>query len=154
MTLIVGDQAPDFAVPNQNGETVKLSDFRGKKNVVLVFYPKSFTGTCTGELCELRDNIGAFQRANVELLGISCDTHFVQKIFAQQEGYNFDLLSDFWPHGAVAQAYGVFLEEHGIATRATFVINKAGEIVAKIVTSPGQARDYADYERAIASLDA
>ena len=152
MTLIVGDQAPEFAVPNQHGETIRLSDYRGKKNVVLVFYPKSFTGICTGELCEIRDNISAFQDANVELLAISCDTNFTQKVFAEREGYQFNVLSDFWPHGAVAQAYGVFLEEAGIATRATFVINKDGEIVAKIVTAPGQARDFAEYQRSLALL--
>ncbi len=152
MTLIIGDQAPDFALPNQNGESIRLSDYRGKKNVVLVFYPKSFTGICTGELCEIRDNISAFQNADVELLAISCDTHFTQKVFAEREGYDFNVLSDFWPHGAVAQAYDVFLPEAGIATRATFVINKAGEIVAKIVTAPGQARDFAEYEKSLQLL--
>lgn len=152
MSLIIGDQAPEFALQNQNGETVKLSDFRGKKPVVLVFYPLSFSGICTGELCELRDNIVKFQRADIELLAISVDSKFVQKKFAEQEGYEFSLLADFWPHGGVAQSYGVFLEENGFSNRATFVINKEGELVAKFVTAPGQARNLDEYDRAIASL--
>jgi peroxiredoxin len=152
MTLIIGDPAPEFALQNQNGETVKLSDFRGKKPVVLVFYPLSFSGICTGELCELRDNIEKFQRADIELLAISVDSKFVQKKFAEQEGYQFSVLADFWPHGGVAKDYGVFLEENGFSNRATFVINKDGDLVAKFVTAPGQARNLDEYDRAIASL--
>lgn len=152
MQPIVGDIAPDFSLVNQFGETVTLSDYRGKSNVVVVFYPLSFSGTCTGELCELRDNFSDFQNANVELLAISVDSKFAQKKFAEAEGYKFNVLADFWPHGAVAQAYGVFLEEHGIATRGTFVINKEGEIVAKFVTGPGQARSLDEYQKALASL--
>ena len=134
---------------NQHGETIRLSDYRGKKNVVLVFYPKSFTGICTGELCEIRDNISAFQDANVELLAISCDTNFTQKVFAEREGYQFNVLSDFWPHGGVAKQFGVFLEENGFANRGTFVIDKEGKLVAKFVTAPGQARSLADYQKAL-----
>jgi peroxiredoxin len=152
MTVLIGDTAPDFSLTNQHGETVSLSDYRGNKAVVLVFYPFSFTGICTGELCELRDNIAIFQDDNVELLAISCDSKFTQKVFAEQEGYTFNVLSDFWPHGATAKAYGVFLEEPGMATRATFVINKDGQITAKFVTAPGQARNFADYKTAIAAL--
>jgi peroxiredoxin len=152
MTLIIGDQAPDFDLVNQFGENVKLSDFRGKKPVVLVFYPLSFSGICTGELCELRDNFAKFESENVELLAISVDSKFVQKQFADHEGYKFSVLADFWPHGAVAQSYGVFLEEAGISNRATFVINKDGELVAKFITAPGQARSLSEYERALASL--
>lgn len=152
MTLIIGDHAPDFELINQYGETVKLSDFRGKKPVVLVFYPLSFSGICTGELCEIRDNFAKFDKENVELLAISVDSKFVQKKFAEHEGYKFSVLADFWPHGAVAKAYGVFLEEAGISNRATFVINTDGELVAKFVTAPGQARSLDEYDRALASL--
>ena len=152
MTLIIGDTAPDFELINQYGETVKLSDFRGKKPVVLVFYPLSFSGICTGELCEIRDNFAKFENENVELLAISVDSKFVQKQFAEHEGYKFSVLADFWPHGAVAKAYGVFLEEAGISNRATFVIDKDGELVAKFVTAPGQARSLDEYDRALASL--
>ena len=152
MTLIIGDQAPNFELVNQFGENVKLSDFRGKKNVVIVFYPLSFSGICTGELCELRDNFAAFEDASVELLAISVDSKFVQKLFAEQEKYEFNVLADFWPHGGVAKQYGVFLEEHGIANRATFVINKDGELVAKFITAPGQARNLDEYKKALAAL--
>jgi peroxiredoxin len=152
MSLIIGDQAPNFTLINQFGEEVTLSSFRGHKNVVIVFYPLSFSGICTGELCELRDNFAQFDNADVELLAISVDSKFVQKQFAEHEGYKFSVLADFWPHGAVAQAYGVFLPEAGISNRATFVVNKDGDLVAKFVTAPGQARSLDEYQRALASL--
>ncbi len=152
MTLIIGDHAPDFELMNQFGENVKLSDFRGKKPVVLVFYPLSFSGICTGELCEIRDNFAKFEKENVELLAVSVDSKFVQKQFAEHEGYKFSVLADFWPHGAVAKEYGVFIEDAGISNRATFVINKDGELVAKFITAPGQARSLEEYDRALASL--
>ncbi|MEY4042829.1 MAG: hypothetical protein RL529_396 [Actinomycetota bacterium] len=152
MSLIIGDHAPDFELVNQYGETLKLSDFRGKKPVVVVFYPLSFSGICTGELCEIRDNFAKFEKEDVELLAISVDSKFVQKQFAEHEGYKFSVLADFWPHGAVAKAYGVFIEDAGFANRATFVVNKAGELVAKFVTAPGQARSLDEYDRALASL--
>jgi peroxiredoxin len=121
MSINVGDLAPDFELVNQFGEKVSLSSFKGKKNVVLVFFPFAFTGTCTGELCALRDDLSAFQNENIELLAISCDAMFTQKVFAEREGYNFPLLSDFWPHGAVASKYGVFNEDRGLALRGTFI---------------------------------
>jgi peroxiredoxin len=131
-----------------------LSDFRGKKPVVLVFYPLSFSGVCTGELCEIRDNFDKFASSDVELMAISVDSKYVQKVFAEHEGYKFSVLADFWPHGQVAQDYGVFLEEHGIANRGTFVIDKEGILVSKFVTAPGQARSLDEYSRALASLTA
>lgn len=152
MSALIGDAAPDFTLQNQNGEEVTLSQFKGKKPVVLVFYPMSFTGICTGELCELRDNFAQFENNNVELLAISIDSKYVQKKFAEQEGYKFNVLADFWPHGAVAKSYGVFLDETGFANRATFVINSDGVIAAKFVTAPGQPRSLADYQKAIADL--
>lgn len=154
MSLIIGDLAPDFTLSNQFGENVTLSDFRGKKPVVLVFYPLSFSGVCTGELCEIRDNFDKFASSDVELLAISVDSKYVQKVFAEHEGYKFSVLADFWPHGQVATDYGVFLEEHGIANRGTFVIDKAGVLVSKFVTAPGQARSLDEYSRALASLTA
>jgi peroxiredoxin len=152
MSPIIGDAAPEFSLPNQFGESVALADFKGKKNVVIVFYPLSFSGVCTGELCELRDNFELFAREDVELLAVSVDSKYVQKVFAEQEGYKFSVLADFWPHGEVAQQYGVFLEEAGIANRATFVIDKDGILVAKFVTAPGQARSLDEYDKALATL--
>ncbi len=152
MSLIIGDAAPDFSLANQFGETVTLSEFKGKKNLVIVFYPLSFSGICTGELCELRDNFAQFERADVELLAVSVDSKYVQKAFAENEGYKFSVLADFWPHGAVAKEYGVFIEENGFSNRATFVIDKDGNLVAKFVTAPGQARSLDEYEKALATL--
>ena len=154
MSLLIGDLAPDFTLPNQFGEDVTLSQFRGVKPVVLVFYPLSFSGICTGELCEIRDNFSRFESNEVELLAISVDSKYVQKVFAEHEGYKFSVLADFWPHGQVAKDYGVFLEEHGISNRATFVIDKDGVLVSKFVTAPGQARSLDEYDRALATLTA
>ena len=152
MSLLIGDLAPDFTLTNQFGENVTLSDFRGKKPVVVVFYPLSFSGICTGELCELRDNFDRFDRDNVELLAVSVDSKFVQKMFAEHEGYKFSVLADFWPHGGVAKEYGVLIEEAGISNRATFVIDTNGVLVAKFVTAPGQARSLDEYDKALESL--
>jgi mycoredoxin-dependent peroxiredoxin len=152
LSVEIGDLAPDFELINQHGESVKLSSYQGKSAVALVFYPLSFSGTCTGELCELRDNISAFESAGVELMAISVDSKYTQKIFAEKEGYKFQVLADFWPHGAVAQSYGVFMPEAGIAIRGTFLIDKAGKIAAKFVNGPGEARDLASYTDAIAAL--
>ena len=150
--ISVGQAAPDFELKDQNGAKVKLSSFKGNKNVVVLFIPFSFTGTCTGELCAIRDDLAAFQNDDVQVIAISCDSPFTQKVFAEQEGYKFSVLADFWPHGAVAKEYGVFIEETGFANRATFVINKDGVLTAKFVTAPGQAREFADYKKAVAAL--
>ena len=152
MAVAVGDKAPDFELVNQHGESVKLSSFQGKKPVVLVFYPLSFSGTCTEELCELRDNFSAFESKDVELMAISVDSKFTQKLFAEKEGYKFQVLADFWPHGGVAQAYGVFKDEAGIALRGTFSIDKEGVIRNMFVNGPGEARDLASYHQALATL--
>ena len=124
MALEIGSIAPDFALKDQHGQVVSLSSFKGQKNVVLLFYPFSFTGTCTGELCAMRDDLSAFQNDDAELLAVSCDSPFTQRVFAEKEGYNFPVLSDFWPHGAVASAYGIFNEEKGCAIRGTLLSTK------------------------------
>lgn len=152
MSLTIGQSAPDFTLVNQFGEKVTLSSFQGKKSVVVVFIPFAFTGTCTGELCALRDDLTAFQNEGVELLAISCDSMFTQKVFATQEGYTFPVLSDFWPHGAVAKTFGVFNEERGCAFRGTFIIDKAGILRWQVVNAMGDARNVADYKAALAAL--
>ncbi len=149
MTAAVGEIAPDFELTNQFGEVVKLSNYKGKSAVVLVFYPLSFSGTCTGELCELRDNFSLFQDARAELIAISVDSKFVQAQFAEREGYKFQLLADFWPHGAVTESYDAFLPERGHGTRVTVVIDKEGVIQARFATSPGEARSLSDYKKAM-----
>ena len=152
MSLSIGQLAPDFTLVNQFGESVTLSSFKGKKNVVVVFYPFSFTGTCTGELCALRDDLSFFQNDNAELLAISCDSVFVQKVFATQESYNFPVLSDFWPHGAVTKAYGIFNEASGCPDRGTFIIDKEGILRWQVVNGMGDARNIGDYKESLASL--
>ena len=152
MTLSLGTAAPDFELSDQNGNKVLLSSFKGKKNVVLLFIPFAFTGTCTGELCAMRDDLAAFQNDNVELLALSCDSMFTQRIWAEKEVYNFTVLADFWPHGAVAQAYGIFDEARGCALRGTFVIDKEGVIRWSIVNGLGDARSNDDYKAALAAL--
>jgi mycoredoxin-dependent peroxiredoxin len=150
--ISVGELAPDFDLKDQHGAKVKLSSFKGEKNVVVLFIPFSFTGTCTGELCAIRDDLAAFQNDDVQVIAISCDSPFTQKIFAEQEGYKFPVLSDFWPHGAVAQAYGIFNADLGCALRGTFVIDKQGVIRWSVVNGLGDARNNGDYKSAIAAL--
>ena len=152
MTIAIGQAAPDFELKDQTGTKVSLSSFKGKKNVVLVFIPFSFTGTCTGELCAIRDDISAFENDSVQVLAISCDSMHSQKIFAEQEGFKFPVLSDFWPHGAAATAYGVFNEDIGCAMRGTFIIDKAGIVRWSVVQGLGDARNNGDYKTAIAAL--
>jgi peroxiredoxin len=148
----VGQAAPDFELTNQFGEPVRLSSLRGQ-NVVLVFYPFAFSGICTGELCELQENLALFEAANATVLAISVDSKFSLRAYAEKEGYGFDLLADFWPHGAVASAYGVFDPESGMARRGTFIIDAAGIIRYVVVNPRGQARELSEYRDALAGLE-
>ena len=152
MQLGIDTPAPDFTLSDQFGAPVSLRDFRGKKPVVLVFFPLAFSGVCTGELCELRDRLDWFQTAGVELIGISVDSKWSLRAWAEQEGYDFTLLSDLWPHGEVAQKFGVFLADRGTANRATFVIDEAGVVRDFFITAPGVARDIERYREAIAKV--
>ena len=152
MTLSLGTAAPDFELNDQHGNKVSLSSYKGKKNVVLLFIPFAFTGTCTGELCAMRDDLSSFQNDNVELLSVSCDSMFTQRVFAEKEGYEFPVLADFWPHGAVAQSYGIFDDVRGCSLRGTFVIDKEGIVRWQIVNGLGDARNLEDYKIALAAL--
>jgi peroxiredoxin len=147
----VGEAAPDFGLLNQYGEPVRLSELVGR-SVVLVFFPFAFSGICTGELCEIRDNLALFEDADAVVLGISVDSKFAQRAYAEKEGYDFDLLADFWPHGAVAEQYGVFDPESGMAKRGTFIIDASGIVRYVVVNPRGQARDFAGYRAALAGL--
>lgn len=144
--------APDFELANQFGELVRLSQFRGRSAVALVFFPLAFSGTCTGELCELRDNLSLFTDDQVTLVGISVDSKHTLRAWAEQEQYGFQLLADFWPHGQVAKEYGVFLQEKGFANRATFLIDQQGIIRESFITAPGEARSLAAYRAALEEL--
>lgn len=151
MALSVGDTAPDFTLKNQHGQEIALSALRGKP-VVLVFFPFAFSGICTGELCEIRDNLNVFTDDGVTVLAISCDHFFSNRAFADRDGYTFDILSDFWPHGAVSQAYGVFEESAGAARRGTFLIDADGIIRWSVENPIGEARDFLGYKDALAAL--
>jgi mycoredoxin-dependent peroxiredoxin len=152
MAIEIGNEAPDFELPDQHGTPVKLSSFRGAKNVVLVFYPLAFSGVCSGELCALREDFPEVNRDDVAVLTVSIDSVFTHRAWADQENFQFSLLSDFWPHGSVAKEYGVFDEGRGVATRGTFVIDKNGTVRWYVVNPIPQARDIADYQKALAEL--
>jgi peroxiredoxin len=154
MTIAVGAEAPDFLLRDQNNQEVRLADFRGEKAVLLVFYPLAFTGTCQGELCEVSENLSAYANADAQILTISVDSVYSHKVWADREGYDFPLLADFWPHGAVAQAYGVFNAERGFANRGTFVIDKAGIVRFAELNMPGEARDQSGWRKALAEVQA
>ncbi|HET9142448.1 peroxiredoxin [Actinophytocola sp.] len=152
MAVEVGSKAPDFTLSDYNKQQVTLSSFQGDKNVLLVFYPFAFSGVCTGELCQLRDELSEYSDANVQVLGISVDSPFALKAWADQQGYKFPLLADFWPHGAVAQSYGVFNEKAGLANRGTFLVDKTGVVRFAEVNQPGEARDQTAWKKAIATI--
>jgi mycoredoxin-dependent peroxiredoxin len=152
MAVEVGEQAPDFELKDQHGTPVRLSSFRGAKNVVLVFYPLAFSGVCTSELCAMRDDFPEVTRDDAELLTVSVDSTYTHRAWSDAEHFEFPLLSDFWPHGAVAKEYGVFDSGRGIATRGTFIIDKEGVVRWKVVNPVPQARDIADYQKALAEL--
>lgn len=151
MALQTGDEAPDFTLTDHTGEAVTLSELRGRP-VVLVFYPLAFTGRCTGELCSIRDELADFEGADAQVYGVSVDSAASLGVFHAQEGLTFPLLSDFWPHGAVAQAYDAFLPERGIATRATYVVDREGRIAAHFRVSPSESRDMGAYREALAAV--
>lgn len=152
--VTVGDEAPDFELKDQTGKPVRLSDYRGKKAVVLVFYPFAFSGICTGELCTIRDRIEQFSNDDVETLAVSVDAPPALKAFGAKEGLEFPLLADFWPHGQVAEQYGVFNEKVGAAERGTFVIDKDGTVVYSVHNGLGEARDDEAYLAALEQVGA
>ena len=149
----VGAEAPDFTLRNQHGEEILLSSYRGRRNVLLVFYPFAFSGVCTGELGEIRDRLSVFEEANAEVLAVSCDPVYALRAWADTEKYEFSLLSDFWPHGSVSSSYGVFEADRGCAVRGTFVIDSEGIVRWSVVNAYPDARNLEDYRRALAEVD-
>ena len=152
MPVEIGAQAPDFELKDQNNQVVRLSSYRGSKNVVLVFYPLTFTGVCQSELCGIRDELPRFENDDVQVLAVSVDSVFSHKVWADQQGFDFPLLADFWPHGAVASAYGVFNAERGVAERGTFIIDREGTVRYTVVNPIPDARDQAEYVKVLATL--
>ena len=152
MALETGQQAPDFTLRDQHGQEVSLSSFRGEKAVVVMFYPYAFSRVCTGELSDLRDRLADFATHDVALLALSCDPMFTLRAFADADDLKFPLLSDFWPHGAVAQSYGVFDEEKGCSTRSTFIVDKDGRLAWSVHNPMGEARDLDEYLQVLERL--
>jgi mycoredoxin-dependent peroxiredoxin len=150
MSLQVGEQAPDFTLKDQNNQERTLSELRGDRNVLVVFYPLAFSGICTGELDQLRDDLAAF--TDVQVLAVSVDSGYALKAWSQEKGYDFPLLSDFWPHGKVAQDYGVFHDKAGIANRGTFLVDTHGVIRFAEMQQPDEARDQTAWKQALAAL--
>ncbi|SER62105.1 peroxiredoxin [Actinokineospora terrae] len=152
MSVEVGSKAPDFTLNDYNKQPVTLSEQYTARNVLLVFYPFAFSGTCQGELCQVRDELASYTDNNVQVIGVSVDTPFSLKAWADQQGYQFPLLSDFWPHGDVAKLYGVFNEAAGLANRGTFLIDTTGTVRFAEINSPGEARDQNAWKKAVAEL--
>ncbi|HZC69695.1 MAG TPA: peroxiredoxin [Jatrophihabitans sp.] len=148
----VGEDAPDFTLRDQNNEEFTLSAFRGSRAVLIVFYPLAFTGICTGELNRVQQDLDSFQNDNVQVVTVSVDSVYSQKIFSDREGFEFPLVSDFWPHGATAQAYGVFNEKLGFANRGTFLVDRDGIVRFTEMNNPGDGRDPAAWIAAIKAL--
>ena len=153
MSLSVGDVAPEFRLPDQDKQVVSLAELRGTP-ALLVFYPFAFSGLCTGELCQLRDELKDYTDAGVRVLAISTDPVFSLKAFREQQGFDFPLLSDFWPHGAIAQAYGAFNDKAGMALRATFLVDAEGKVAFAEVNSPGDVREQSGWKDAVGALAA
>ena len=145
----VGQVAPDFTLVNQDGEEVTLSNYRGKQNVVLVFYVGAFSGICDGEFQGMAANAGRYDASDAAVIGVCTDTKWTLKQFKEDNGFPATFLADFWPHGAVCRQYGVFLDQLGFATRGTFIIDKNGVIQGKIVNEPLNPRDEDDYFAAL-----
>jgi len=149
----VGDLAPEFELSDTHGSPVRLSELRGQA-VMLVFVPAAFTGRCTGEVCELSENLTEFEDAGVRVLAITCDPTPAQRVWQESEGLRLELLSDFWPHGEVARAYGVFRDDAGVSLRASFLIDALGVIRERIVNPATQARPLSWYRSALGGLAA
>jgi mycoredoxin-dependent peroxiredoxin len=148
----VGGLAPDFTLADQHRQQITLSDFRGRKNVVLIFYPWAFTRVCGNELFAIRDELLSLQNDDVQVLTVSVDSVYSHRVWAEREGFDFPLLSDFWPHGGVAQAYGVFDDEAGVALRGTFIIDREGIVRWQVVNDIPDARDLGVYQSVLATL--
>jgi peroxiredoxin len=128
MSIAVGQAAPDFTLKDQNQKEVKLSDFAGKKNVVLVFYPLDWSPTCTNEHVCFVNDMKSFDQLDAEVLGVSVDSHWSHKAYADKMGIKYSLLADFNPRGAMADKYGVYMADKGISGRSIVIINKDGNV--------------------------
>ena len=152
MTLAIGDPAPDFTLRDQHGQEITLSSHAAGKAALVVFYPFAFSGVCTGELTGLRDRLGDFETDDTTLVALSCDPMYAQRAVADRDGIFFPLLSDFWPHGVTAKAYGVLDEISGSPKRSSFIVDKAGKVAWTVHNATGEARDLDEHAARLADL--
>ena len=153
MPIEIGQEAPDFELKDSDNNPVRLSSFRGDKPVLIVFYPFTFSGLCEGELCRLRDDYSVFEDKGVQILAISCNARHAQGLWREQQGYQFPVLTDFWPHGATAQAYGVFNDQLGCAQRYSFLVGTDGTVLDVFGGDDiGAIREASRYDEALAKL--
>ena len=157
--ISVGTEAPDFDLPSsllsdagKPGKKLKLSDYRGKKNVVLAFYPLDFSPTCSGEMSCFRDDFGQFQGADTEVVGVSVDSAWCHAAFVEKMGLTFPLVADFHPKGAMATAYGLYEADKGFTSRATVIVDRAGKVAFAKDHGLGTPRDNKEILAALAAL--
>jgi len=150
--LELGGPAPDFTLRDQFGQDVTLSSFGGKKAVAILFYPYAFSGVCTGEMAGVRDRLADFLTFDTEVLAISCDPVYALRAFADADGLNFPLLSDFWPHGEVCRAYEVFDERTGAARRSSYIVDKEGLVSWSVHNANPDGRDLDEHLRQLQAL--
>ncbi len=149
--LSLGGPAPDFTLRDQFGQDVTLSSYRGRKAVALLFFPYAFSGVCTGEMAGIRDRLAEFLTFDTEVLGISCDPVFAMRAFADRDGLNFPLLSDFWPHGAVARSYDVLDDDRGCPRRSSYVVDRGGDVRWAVHHAMPEGRDLDEHLRQLRS---
>lgn len=152
MGVEIGSPAPDFSLRDQHRNHVSLADLQGNKTLI-VFMPWAFSGTCTGEVCQLRDNLSGLNQLDTNVVVITTDSFFTNAAWAAQEDLEYPVLADHWPHGAVAQAFGTFNDKLGVATRSTYVLDEDG-LVRDIITTDelGTARDFDAYTAALSAI--
>jgi len=157
MAIEVGTRAPDFKLFNTDKEPVSLSESRGKKNVLLLFFPMAFTGVCTAELCSVRDDIGKYDNEKTQVYGISVDSVFTLENFKAQQNYNYPLLSDF--NKDASKEYGVLYESftgmdmHGVSKRSAFIIDKNGDVqYAEVLENAGDIPNFSEIDKKLAEL--
>lgn len=156
MSVSINDVAPDFKLQNTNKDFVQLSDFKGERNVLILFYPLAFSGTCTTELCSTRDNLKIYESFNAEVIGISIDSFFTQKAFKDSQNLNFTLLSDF--NKTASESYGILYEDFfgmkGVSKRSAFVVDKEGVIkYAEVLEDASQVPNFNAIQEVLAGLD-
>ena len=152
----IGETAPNFRLQNTDREFVELNDYKGSKNVLLLFYPLAFSSVCTKELCSTRDNMKIYDSLDAEVLGISIDSFHVQKAFKESQNLNFKLLSDF--NKEASEAYGVLYDDFfgmkGVSKRSAFLIDKEGKIkYAEVLEDASKIPDFGKIQEALSDIN-